>query len=159
MIKAVIVSKDESAAKLLAEGLNELFDKRVYFETIPLVGDLNGTIKSKEADMLLTIDLAGFDRVTLTDNISYNLLDCKQVHLILQPGLENKCFLNKILSIAMFFGAGGCELSEEMIKRYPNIPWIKCMEGWKQEESVYSKENIKEIARVIDAVLMECRMR
>ncbi len=79
-----------------------MFVKRVLV-AIPIVGNLNSTIKSKEADVLLTIELARFDRVTLTDNISYKLLDCKQIHSVLHAYLGNEHFLNKIHSITMFF--------------------------------------------------------
>ena len=102
-MNAVIVAEDARVAEELAEKLNERFENRVGFSVIPLQGDLIGKIKKMNPELLLTVDLAGFDRVTLTDNIAYNLLDCKQVHVICGKTLQNEKALEKALSIAMFF--------------------------------------------------------
>lgn len=158
MRKAVVVAEDIQTAEKLTKHLNDLFCERIYFRQLPLIRDLNGSIKAEKADILVTLDLAGFDRATLTDHISYNLLDCKQIHLIAQSELNNEHFLEKPLSIAMFFGCVDDKLYKYLQDSYPNIPWMKYLDGWQKEENIYSAQNVKEIAKVIEAVLEECRM-
>lgn len=158
MRKAVIVAEDSCVSEQLAADLNVIFERQVSFETVSLLGDIVGNIKAKAPDLLLTIDLAGFDRETLTDNIAYNLLDCKQVHVISKLGLANERYLGKALSIAMFFACAGEEQKAYLLKKYTHIPWLKCVEKWKGEASVLEKENVKEIYKMIEKVIRECRL-
>lgn len=67
--------------------------------------DIIGEIRALRPDVLVTVDLPGFEQRTLTDNISYNLLDCKQLHLLLHENPGNESCLAGQLSIAMFFTA------------------------------------------------------
>ena len=158
MIKAVVVVEDVQAAGQMTKHLNDIFGGRICFKSLPLTGDLIGSIKVAEADLLVTLDLAGFDRTTLTDHISYNLLDCKQIHFIARSDLNNECILKKPLSIAMFFCCVDDELYKHLQNNYPNIPWMKCMERWQKDEAIYSAKNTEEIGKVIELVLEKCRM-
>lgn len=125
MIKAVVVAREKEVAQKLAEALNAECDDSVRFEPISMVTDMNRAIRSDGVDLLLTIDLAGFEGQTLTDNISYNLLDCKQIHFMTKTNLPNEKYLKNFLSIAMFFVCVG--EADEMYFRsnYPNIPWLR----------------------------------
>ena len=158
MIKTVIVSDDVSVSKQLAEQLNVLFGEKVSFVEVTLQGDLIGKIKEINPEILLTINLAGFDRTTLTDNIAYNLLDCKQLHVICDENLRNEKELEKLLSIAMFFACSKKEMREVLKIKYPHIPWITDMEGWSCSEGLCAEKNVAEIARVIEVVIKECRL-
>lgn len=157
-MNAVIVAEDARVAEELAEKLNERFENRVGFSVIPLQGDLIGKIKKMNPELLLTVDLAGFDRVTLTDNIAYNLLDCKQLHVIIDDNLKNEKELEKLLSIAMFFVCSHQKQCESLKGRYPHIPWIECMEGWSTTEDLCEDKNVEEIAKVLERVMEECRL-
>lgn len=157
-MNAVIVAEDAYVAEKLAERLNDLFENRVKFSEVPLQGDLIGNIKEKNPELLLTVNLAGFDRVTLTDNIAYNLLNCKQVHVISGGILQNEKTLEKALSIAMFFCCSEREQCEELKERYPHIPWMACMEEWSPAEEFCSDKNVAEIAKVLETVIKECRL-
>lgn len=155
-MNAVIVAEDARVAEELAEKLDERFENKVSFCVIPLQGDLIGTIKEKNPELLLTVNLAGFDRVTLTDNIAYNLLDCKQLHVIIDDNLKNEKELEKLLSIAMFFVCSHQKQCESLKGRYPHIPWIECMEGWSTTEDLCEDKNVEEIAKVLERVMEEC---
>lgn len=146
MLKAIVVADKEADAEQVAVKLNEYFKERVLFEGMSVTKDIMGDIRKENPDLLVTLDLAGFDRTTFTDGVAYNLLDCKQVHLILQKNLDNEKYLAKPLSIAMFFGIIGEAYGEELLNKYPEIPWLK---------TVMQKDTM-EIAKLVEIVLSEC---
>lgn len=156
MLHAVIVATESSIAERLAVELGKLFGDEIGFEGMGVSRDLIGDIKKKASELLITMDLAGFERATLTDAVAYNLLDCKQIHIILQEGLENEKYLEKPLSIAMFFYCIGGEQETYLMERYPNIPWLKELCGWQRDESVTSKNNMELMNKVIREVVKEC---
>lgn len=158
MMKAVVVAEETFVSKQLTEQLNVLLGEKVSFVEVSLQGDLIGNIKKLNPEILLTINLAGFDRSTLTDNIAYNLLDCKQLHVISEDELRNEMELEKLLSIAMFFACSKREMCEVLKVKYPHIPWLACMEGWNHAESLCAGENVAEIARILELVIKECRL-
>ena len=45
--------------------------------------DVCGKVKKEAPDLLITTNLWGFEQCTLTDNLALNLLNCKQIHLLL----------------------------------------------------------------------------
>ena len=98
------------------EGMKYFLDKLTQedkaeitcLQYIPVGGrDIISEIKARRPDVLITVDLVGFEQRTLTDNISYNLLDCKQLHLLLHENPRNESYLAGQLSIAMFFYCEG----------------------------------------------------
>ena len=93
-------------------------------------GDLIGEIKAMQPRLLITVNLPGFDRCTLTDGISYNLLDCRQLHLLLHENLSNEEYLKKQLSIAMFFYCAGNAYYERLKEQYPNLPYLEKLPDW-----------------------------
>ncbi len=157
MIKAVVVANEEAEAKCLADRWNECFAGRGAFEYMPLTRDIIGDIRGKSVDLLVTVDLAGFDRSTFTDGVAYNLLDCKQVHLLLHRELENEKYLAKPLSIAMFFGCVGEAYGEYLLQKYPTLPWLKVLDN--KYEAQIDNNHEKETVRLIEEVLKECRLR
>lgn len=90
-------------------------------------------IKKSEADLFVCFDLAGFEQSTLTDGIAYNLLDCKQIHILLEKELTNEKYLAKQLSISMFFYCADAEYFRYLQEKYPDIPYLKAIEGWKRD--------------------------
>lgn len=75
--------------------------------------------------LLITVNLAGFELLTLRKGILYNLLDCKSLHIMTQPRLINECLLGKPLSISMFFFCVGENYCAYLRKTYPDIPFLK----------------------------------
>lgn len=155
-MKVAIVAEDMCVAEVLAQKLERIFREQMSFEAVSVRGDFISVLKSKAPAFLVTIDLAGFDRVTLTDNIAYNLLDCKQLHVILKDGLKNEECLAKNLSIAMFFACVGKKLKVDLLEKYPNISWLECMEKWNMSEKAESEGNVKKIGEILERVICEC---
>lgn len=63
---------------------------------------LYSTLKEIEPDLLVTYNLAGFELCTLTDSLSYNLLDCRQIHFVDRKDCPNNMYLEKEKSINIF---------------------------------------------------------
>ena len=155
-MKAVIVAEEVCVAERLTEKLIERFENKVSFGVVSLQGDLIGKIKEKSPELLLTVDLSGFNRVTLTDNIAYNLFDCKQLHIICSEDLQNEKVLETPLSIAMFFACSNAEQCDKLRECYPHIPWLTCMKDWSTKEEICSNENVAAIVEMLEIVMTEC---
>ena len=114
-------------------------------------------IKAGAPDLLVTFNLEGFQNSTLTDCVSYNLLDCKQVHVILNDNLPNERFLQKQLSISMFFYCTVKRYYEQLKNAYHDIPYLKLLEGWQRgtEESAW-KHNAALLAAAVEDVARVC---
>lgn len=78
--------------------------------------------------LLITVNLAGFELLTQKKDILYNLLECKSIHLLLKKGLVNEKYLNRTLSIAMFFFCAGEEYKRYLLNKYPDIPFLETIE-------------------------------
>jgi len=59
-------------------------------------------IKTIEPDILVTYNMAGFEFSTLTDGIAYNLIDCRQIHFLINDSIPNLHMLENNLSLNMF---------------------------------------------------------
>lgn len=119
--------------------------------------DIVGEVKALRPEMMITADLPGFGQCTLTDNISYNLLDCKQLHFLFREKLSDEQYLKKQLSIAMFFYCVGSHYCEYLNRQYPDIPYLKVLEDWQQgsDEGIVNK-NAEILFRAFQEVLREC---
>lgn len=126
----------------------------------PKPQDLISEIKARRPDLLVTTDLAGFEQCTLADNVSYNLLDCKQLHLLLHRNLPNEPYLKGQLSISMFFFCAGDAYCDELARRYPRLPWLKKLPGWQEETDRQAREsNADSLYEAFREVLQECGLR
>lgn len=122
--------------------------------------DIIGEIKALHPDLLITTDLAGFEQCTLADNISYNLLDCKQIHLLLHEKLPNEPYLKGQLSIAMFFYCAGDAYCDYLTQKYPRLPWLKKLPDWQEGTDQQAQESHAEaLGAVFREVLQECGLR
>lgn len=115
-------------------------------------GTLISDINAKAPDILISVDLLGFEQGTLTGNISYNLLNCKQIHLILQDKTENEKYLSKVLSIAMFFYCAGDAHFQYLSQTYPHLPYLKRLEHW---DSAITPQGAEADAQILCSVLEE----
>lgn len=79
------------------------------------------------ADLIITFNLLGFEQSTLTGGVFYNLLNCKQIHFVLDRNLPNECCLKLPLSIAMFFYCINDEYYEYLLNQYMDIPYLKSL--------------------------------
>lgn len=115
-------------------------------------------LKKNPAEVVVTFNLAGFDISTLTDGLSYNLVDSKFIHFLLHENLPNEKYLSKQLSISMFFYCVGKEYCDYLWKTYPEIPWLKELTGWNAEETQNTESNVACIVSAIEEVIRECRL-
>lgn len=116
-------------------------------------------IKKSEADLFINFNLSGFGQSTLTDGIAYNLLDCKQIHILLKDNLAEEKYLAKQLSISMFFYCADVEYCRRLQKKYPDIPYLKAIESWKKGEEENNTANHAEaLEHVVWEVIQLCRI-
>lgn len=144
------------------EGLSQ--EKNVEISCLtwpdPKQGDLISEIRSQRPDLLITTDLAGFEQCTLADNISYNLLDCKQIHLLLHEKLPNEPYLKGQLSIAMFFYCAGDTYCDYLTQKYHDLPWLKELSDWQEGTDRQAQEsNAETLGAVFREVLQECGLQ
>ncbi|MCM1302714.1 MAG: hypothetical protein NC305_06905 [Lachnospiraceae bacterium] len=140
-IKIAVVLNQNTENRCVLKGFMEMLERESDIETVcisyPLEKQKNliGEIKALRPDLLITADLSGFEQCTLTDNVSYNLLDCKQLHLLLHEKLPNEQYLKKQQSIAMFFYCAGNAYYEYLHKYYPHLPYLKQIPDWQLEKN------------------------
>ncbi len=91
-------------------------------------------VKALKPDLLITEDLEGFEMTTLTDSVAYNLVHCRQIHLISRKGLPEMEFLEKQLSLVMHFYVWDPELEEEVRRRNADVPYLDLLQGPVTEE-------------------------
>lgn len=84
-------------------------------------------------DLLVIFNLSGFEQQTLTGGISYNLLNCKQIHILLDQKLPCEEKLALPLSISMFFFCQGQDYYEYLQSTYPEMPFLQKMDEWDKE--------------------------
>lgn len=116
-------------------------------------------IKKSEADLFINFNLSGFGQSTLTDGIAYNLLNCKQIHILLKDKLPEEKYLAKRLSISMFFYCTDAEYCRYLQEKYPDIPYLKLIEEWKNDGEGNSIENHAEsLSGIVREVIQLCGM-
>jgi hypothetical protein len=121
--------------------------------------NLFSRVKELQPDVLITVDLLGFEQSTLTDNISYNLLDCKQIHLLLNEKNNKEHFLNKQLSISMFFYCLGDTYYDYLSTAYPNLPYLKKIPDWNRNQGENAiSDNGSVLCDIITEVVTECHL-
>lgn len=119
----------------------------------------NADIRKSEADLFVNFNLAGFGQSTLTDGIAYNLLDCKQVHILLGDSQPEEKYLAKQLSISMFFYCTDIKYFRHLQDKYTDLPYLKVIEGWKEGKAEDTIENNAEaLCGIIRDVSKICRM-
>ena len=116
-------------------------------------------IREINPDLFVNFDLAGFEQNTLMGNVSFNLLECKQIHILTNRELPNEKYLEKQLSISMFFYCTHLVQYRYLLKKYSDMPYLKQMDGWRDrydEKSI--EENANVLLAVIDEVMNICHM-
>ena len=59
-------------------------------------------IEETSPDLLVSYNLAGFELSTLADSLVYNLINCRQFHIIKKKNLPNEIYLSKLRSLNLF---------------------------------------------------------
>jgi len=162
-IKIALIS-DESAERICGfKRFTEVLAREGNMETARILQapgkrmDLIREVKALQPEILITTDLLGFEQCTLTDNVSYNLLDCKQLHLLFHENLPNERYLNRQLSIAMFFYCVGNSYYKRLSRQYPELPYLKVFKDWQSgvgEEAM--EKNAESLYGALREVLREC---
>lgn len=132
-----ICGMDEFRRKLTEENKAEV---SCLCYTAENAEDVFREIKSWDTELLITVDLPGFEQCTLTDNVAYNLLRCKQFHLLLHEHLPNEPYLAKPLNISMFFYCVSEVYRERLQQQYLDLPYLKVLEGWQSGEDLSARE-------------------
>ncbi|MBQ9333001.1 MAG: hypothetical protein IJS12_01550 [Lachnospiraceae bacterium] len=102
-------------------------------------------IREYAPDLMITEDLEGFEMCTLTDAVSYNLIHCRQLHLLLSGDLTNERYLARQLSLLMTFVCPDTDRATALKDKYPDIPEITTME--KMPDDI--PDEIKEITAFV----------
>lgn len=116
-------------------------------------------IKKSGADLFVNFDLDGFGQSTLTDGIAYNLLDCKQIHILLKNSSPEERYLAKQLSISMFFYCADSGYCRYLQDKYPDIPYLKAIGEWKREgEENCLSDNADTLCAIMHEVSKICHI-
>lgn len=137
-----ICGMEEFQRKLTEENQAEVLCLRY---TAQKADDIFREIKSQDPELLITVDLPGFEQCTLTDNVAYNLLRCKQFHLLLHESLPNEPYLAKPLNISMFFYCVSEGCRERLTRTYPDLPYLKVLEGWQYGEGQSARDHNSQV--------------
>lgn len=135
----VIDSADINVKKLMKKmkEISKIQGLELEFDVWPLnKKQISGEdIREREADLLMTFNLEGFEQSTLMGSVLYNLFDCKQIHFLADRNLNNEQYLAKLLSISMFFYCAGHDYYEFLQEKYPDIPYLEEIGEWERELS------------------------
>ena len=114
-------------------------------------------IQFSGADLVVTVNLYGFEFTTLTGGISYNLWNTKFVHFLLDENLPDEKYLAHPLSISMFFFCKGTGYQKSLQKRYPLIPYLEAITGWREDAGEKAvKENAACLAALVWKAAEKC---
>ncbi|MBR6329327.1 MAG: hypothetical protein IKR68_06730 [Lachnospiraceae bacterium] len=83
------------------------------------------TIKDSEADILITLDCAGFEMVNIMDVLSYNTLKMPMAHILFERSSAHEEALSHLQNLSMFTYIPGSEDMEEFKAAFPLVPNVK----------------------------------
>ena len=156
-MKIVMVGAEAAFGKDVSEKIQERLEAQGNDITIEWMKMLPAEKALEAEDLLITFNLSGFERQTLTGGISYNLLNCKQIHILLEDTLPCEEKLAMPLSISMFFFCKGSGYYEYLLNTYPEIPYLQVIDDWKEENGVAMLTDI--IVQVSDICHLPLRFR
>lgn len=162
-MKILIAHALEKIEKTTIERLREKLQERYKAADIEIWHAIKPPtredIKKAEADVFVDFNLFGFEQGTLAGSIVYNLLDCKQVHILLDAGLPNEKQLEKQLSIAMFFFCVDAQYGQYLAERYPELPCLKEVKGFRRTGAAADAEqNAGLLCEAVEEVLQRCHL-
>jgi hypothetical protein len=113
-------------------------------------------IEQSGCDLLISLDLAGFEFRTETNTLSYNNLGCRMAHVLFRGMHEYREELRQQMNFSMFLFSMREEDVAVMNDRYPNIPNVERIERMEYrhpaEEDMAKSRNIinKWFAHIMD---------
>lgn len=159
IVKPAITGRERKLHKLIAE-LQRSKNEAVFGGWNDACRPVeNEYIKKNGINLLINFNLQGFEHSTLAGGIAYNLLDCKQIHILLDEHPDNEKYFSKRLSISMFFYCLGDEYYNYLIEKYPDIPYLKKIDYWNEtQDEGAAKENAQTLHKIISEVAELCHM-
>lgn len=127
----IVIAQNEKGKEKLLEELKEKLLRSCPAAVVEILWDEGKgelpyeEIRKADPELFINFDLAGFEQTTLTGGVVYNLLNAKQIHILLKDNLANEKYLQKQLSISMFFYCIGHRYLEHLSRSYPDIPFLK----------------------------------
>lgn len=150
-MKIAIFCRNTSQQELIKHSINKLIeDVELTFDNADTT--TQARFNADEFQLLITFDLAGFQLKTLTNNIWYNLLPCKQMHIITTCKNELMDYLNSPLSISMFFFCVTEEQKNTLNTKFENIPWLRVLNSWQENPT-------KALSDALATVILECGIK
>lgn len=134
-MKIAMAGVGTDSVKDVAIKVKEKLESQYRDIVVELMEVLPVGLKLEAEDLLVTFDLSGFERQTLTGSISYNLLNCRQIHILLNDKLPCEKRLAMPLSISMFFFCKGHDYYKYLSDAYPDIPYLQVIDDWSDENS------------------------
>lgn len=134
-MKIVIVLSECGSLKDIIPELISAFDRDevVVVERRTVSGQKENIIekiKIENPGLLIVENLEGFDMRTLTDAVAYNLIHCRQIHILNDEKVWHsfESVLGGQMSLNMFFMCKGKKEFGRLIESYPQIPYIEAYE-------------------------------
>lgn len=130
MKKAVIIydGKDKVVVDDLLTVLGRIWEKRGY-ECILLMTrddrDFMAEVEQMNADILMTIAMAGFEHKNMTEGVCYNTLRAKQIHILIGNIPKYDVYLRKELGIHLFLFTDNDQVYAGWREKYPALPFLE----------------------------------
>lgn len=80
-------------------------------------------IRREQAQLIVTLDLAGFELRNTLECASYNVMSCRMAHLLLGQYQEYRQWLDEPMNFSMFF-FGGEVLCKQIQQKHPLIEHV-----------------------------------
>lgn len=150
-MKIAVLGSNKEQQNLLIKTVQTM---KVEIEFIFYEADVNTQSHFPASDfpLLITFNLAGFQLKTLANNIWYNLLPCRQMHIITSCDNELLSYLDMPLSISMFFFCTSEEQKRTLSTHFNNIPWLKVLDFWTQNP-------VQSLSNAFQDVFSECDIK
>ena len=150
-MKIAVLGSTESQQKQLISSIHSLPNEiELSFYNADTTTQVQ--LNTDEFQVLITFDLAGFQLKTLTNNIWFNLLPCRQIHIITTYKNELMTYLSNPLSISMFFFCITEEQKNTLSAGYENIPWLRVLNSWQENPA-------KALSDALTTVISECGLK
>lgn len=164
MKKTAILCKEEDKLFLgnIVQAVQEIWKDRGYESTvIPVSQEISpdnymNMLVRLDADFLVTFGMAGFEWRALMEQVRYNTLFAKQIHILMGNLTHYDYYLRKEYGIQCFFFTDNEGLFEDWKRKYPLLPYFEKIPPLRiaghltKEEKLANRENLE---RVMDKVI------
>lgn len=163
-MKRVVILCDESNRAILKETISimkELWSGMGYeaaemfvSETVSPDYYMNELVRLKE-DFLVTFAMAGFSWRGLMEQVRFNTLDAKQIHILIGELPQYDFFLQKEFGIHSFFFADNQKIVKNWKHKYQLVPFLKEMpalylaERLTEEEKRLNRGNLEGVLQEV----------